>query len=60
MQDYQFNKLIHPNMLLELCTFCQRAVVDEAGKKTEDFGQLTKGKYMCSKCMKAFEFSIGH
>lgn len=60
LQDYQFNRHIRPNMLLELCTFCQRAVVDDAGNKTEDFGQLTRGKYMCAKCMMAFEFSIGH
>ncbi|MGI0037509.1 MAG: hypothetical protein ACRD99_04045 [Nitrososphaera sp.] len=45
---------------MELCTFCQRAVLDESGNKTEDYGQLKKGKYMCARCMKAFEFSIGH
>jgi hypothetical protein len=34
-------------------------VVDELGKRTEDYGRTKNGKYMCVKCMKAFEFSIG-
>jgi hypothetical protein len=45
---------------MELCTFCHRAVIDDAGNRTEDYGASKNGKYICAKCMKAFEFSLGH
>jgi hypothetical protein len=35
-------------------------VIDEADAKTEDFGTTRYGKYICARCMKAFEFSLGN
>jgi hypothetical protein len=40
--------------------FCQRVVVDDRGEKTEDFGMVRRGKYVCARCAKALEFSLGH
>jgi hypothetical protein len=40
--------------------FCQRVVVDDRGEKTEDFGMVSRGKYVCARCAKALEFSLGH
>ena len=48
-----------PVIQLEFCTFCGRAVIDDSGCKTEGYGLVRKGKYLCSRCAKAFEFSIG-
>jgi hypothetical protein len=45
---------------LEQCTFCQRVVVDYKGEKTEDFGAVKRGRHICSRCMKALEFSLGN
>jgi hypothetical protein len=42
------------------CRFCERVVVDSEGKKTGDYGTVRYGRhYICTPCMKAFEFSIG-
>jgi hypothetical protein len=46
-------------MLMELCTFCQRIVIDDQGQKTDDFGVKKDGRLICARCMKAFEFSLG-
>ena len=45
---------------MEKCTFCQRVVVDDKREKTEDFGMVKRGKYVCARCTKALEFSLGH
>ncbi len=45
---------------MELCKFCMRAVVDDTGSRTEEFGLEKHGKYVCARCMKAFEFSLGN
>ncbi len=44
---------------LEQCKFCQRIVVDDKGQKTEDFGMTRRGKYICTRCAKSLEFSLG-
>jgi hypothetical protein len=44
---------------LEQCTFCQRTVIDDNGRKTEDFGIRKDQRHICARCMKAFEFSLG-
>jgi hypothetical protein len=46
--------------LLEQCMFCRRVVVDDKGEKTEDFGMVKREKYVCVRCIKALEFSLGH
>jgi hypothetical protein len=51
--------LLSTLFLLELCTYCKRVVIDQQGNRTEDYGKGKYGKYMCSKCLRAFEFSIG-
>ncbi|HEU4605812.1 MAG TPA: hypothetical protein VFS46_06190 [Nitrososphaera sp.] len=45
---------------MEQCAFCQRVVVDDKGEKTEDFGMTRRGKYICVRCTKALEFSLGN
>lgn len=45
---------------MEQCTFCQRVVVDDKGEKTEDFGMTQGQKYICERCTKALEFSLGN
>ncbi|MEO9294626.1 MAG: hypothetical protein ABI347_03400 [Nitrososphaera sp.] len=44
---------------MELCTFCRIIVVDEQGRQTEDYGAVIRGKHVCGRCMRAFEFSLG-
>jgi hypothetical protein len=44
---------------MEICRFCGKTVVDDAGAKTEDFGGMRDNRYICSRCMRAFEFSLG-
>lgn len=46
--------------VMEQCTFCQRVVIDDKGEKTEDFGAVKRGRHICSRCMKALEFSLGN
>lgn len=42
------------------CRFCGRAVVDGEGHRTEDYGTVRHGRhYICARCMRAFEFSLG-
>src|SRR5688572_17498141 len=45
--------------LEERCTFCQRTVIDDNGQRTEDFGIKRNGKFICTRCVRAFEFSLG-
>jgi hypothetical protein len=45
--------------LEERCTFCQRIVIDNNRQRTEDFGIKRNEKYICSRCVRAFEFSLG-
>jgi hypothetical protein len=46
--------------LLELlCRFCGKAVVDDEGNRTEDFGIVQRGTYICARCAKALEFALG-
>ena len=40
--------------------FCKRVVVDDKGEKTEDFAMVKRGRHVCTRCMKALEFSLGH
>jgi len=40
--------------------FCRRIVVDDKGEKTEDFGMTNHGMPVCTRCMKALEFSLGN
>lgn len=44
---------------MEQCRFCGRTVIDEAGNQTEDYGMVRYGKYICVRCKKSFEFSLG-
>jgi DNA-directed RNA polymerase subunit RPC12/RpoP len=44
---------------MEQCTFCGRQVIDDSGKETEDFGMIKRGKYVCARCKRAFEYSLG-
>jgi hypothetical protein len=44
---------------VESCRFCGRVVVDDSGNKTEDFGAVRNNRYVCGRCMRAFEFSLG-
>ncbi|WP_158385333.1 zinc finger domain-containing protein [Candidatus Nitrososphaera evergladensis] len=41
------------------CRFCGKIVVDEAGNRTEDFGLVQRGTYICARCAKALEFALG-
>ncbi|HEX7032518.1 MAG TPA: hypothetical protein VF172_05915 [Nitrososphaera sp.] len=45
---------------MEQCMFCLRTVVDARGERTEDFGIAKRGRHVCKRCMKAFEFSLGN
>lgn len=44
---------------MEQCAFCLRVVVDDKGEKTEDFGMEKRGRYVCARCTRALEFSLG-
>lgn len=44
---------------MERCRFCDRVVIDESGAHTEDFGAVRSNRYICTRCMRAFEFSLG-
>ena len=44
---------------MEQCSFCKRTVVDEAGEKTEDLDWVVRGRHVCARCMKAFEYALG-
>ena len=44
---------------MEVCAFCQRMVIDEQGRQTEDYGMVIRGRHVCSQCMQAFQFSLG-
>jgi len=44
---------------MEHCRFCDRAVIDDAGAQTQDFGTMRNNRYICAKCMRALEFSLG-
>ncbi|MFL6492821.1 MAG: hypothetical protein ACJ70O_06965 [Nitrososphaera sp.] len=44
---------------MEQCNFCQRIVIDSSGQRTEDFGIKRNEKYICLRCVRAFEFSLG-
>ncbi|MEM2141225.1 hypothetical protein [Nitrososphaera sp.] len=44
---------------MEHCTFCDRVVIDDSGAQTQDFGTVRNNRYICSRCMRAFEFSLG-
>ncbi|AIC14898.1 hypothetical protein NVIE_006910 [Nitrososphaera viennensis EN76] len=46
-------------MLELLCRFCGKTVVDDAGTRTEDFGIVQRGTYVCARCTKALEFALG-
>lgn len=39
--------------------FCQRIVIDDSGEKTQEFGIVRRGGYVCARCTKALEFSLG-
>ncbi|MFL6491034.1 MAG: hypothetical protein ACJ70M_05985 [Nitrososphaera sp.] len=43
----------------ERCNFCQHIVIDSSGQRTEDFGIKRNEKYICLRCVRAFEFSLG-
>ncbi|WP_415283998.1 hypothetical protein [Candidatus Nitrososphaera sp. FF02] len=44
---------------MQACRFCGKAVVDDAGNRTEDFGMVQNGRHVCARCVKALEFALG-
>jgi DNA-directed RNA polymerase subunit RPC12/RpoP len=47
------------SLLEQRCRFCGKAVVDTEGNRTEDFGIVQRGTYVCARCAKALEFALG-
>ena len=41
------------------CFYCSRRVIDDSVNKTEEFGLTRNGKYICARCARAFQFSLG-